>query len=241
MGNFAACIMVATLESYIPTYFKQALHLDLKSNGMLSALPYLAQWVSKILFAVIADALKTKTSLDHTWICRLSNCLNTFVAGALLIACGYMDCGQIPLAVFFLTAANFVSSGQVTGYFTSLVCIAPAYTGLVNAFARLSGQVASVIAPHIVGALTVKGTAGEWMIVYYITSAALIVTGVHFMVFGSAKVQSWAIVQDEPLATVTVGDENKNGKVVSIEASKLAGQHAKVWPISTPTRKISSG
>jgi len=244
MGNFAACIMVATLESYIPTYFKQALHLDLKSNGLLSALPYLAQWVSKMLFAVVADALKTRTSLSHTWICRLSNCLNTFVAGALLIACGYMDCSQTALAVVFLTAANFVSSGQVTGYFTSLVCIAPAYTGLVNAFARLSGQVASVIAPYIVGAITLEGTAAEWKIVYYITAASLIITGVHFMFFGSAEVQPWAVLDDEQHVTVTAGVEKGNSGFETVDVSKLADQHSKRWLTVTPTsiagRKVSS-
>lgn len=244
-------------------------------NGMLSALPYLAQWVSKMLFAVVADALKKRTTFSPTWICRLSNTLSkpflrkrwmtyysifldTFVAGALLIACGYMDCSQTALAVFFLTAANFVSSGQVTGYFTSLVCIAPAYTGLVNAFARFSGQVASVTAPYIVGAITVEvgrhgnerrsrvsldpfqGTAEEWKIVYYITAAALIVTGVHFMFYGSGKplapirktisstvsvsaeVQSWAVMQDDAVATITVPDE-KEDRPSNIDPSKLAG------------------
>lgn len=131
---------------------------------------------------------------------------DTFAAGVFLIACGYMNCGQKALAITFLTLANFLSSGQVPGYFTSLVCIAPAYTGIVNAFARLSGQVASVIAPYIVGAITIEvgggaprkgpgrrdlklfqGTASEWRVVYYITAAALIITGVHFLVFGSGR------------------------------------------------------
>jgi len=239
IGNFAACLMLATLESYIPTYFKQALHLDLESNGLLSALPYLAMWVSKMLFAVVADALKKKTSLSHTWICRISNCLNTFISGALLIACGYMDCGHIALAVFFLTAANFMSSGQVTGYFTSVVCIAPAYTGLVNAFTRFSGQVASVIAPYIVGSITVEGTAEEWRLVYYITASALIITGVHFMFFGSTKVQPWAVIND--LATVTTGDKNEKAQVFPVEPAKLVHYYAKTWnvPVSTPTRKLS--
>jgi len=238
IGNFAACIMMSTLESYIPTYFKQALRLDLESNGLLSALPYFAQWSSKILFAVIADALKRKTNISHTWICRFFNCLSTFVAGIFLVACGYVKCGQTALAVFFLTVSIFTASGQITGYFTSLVCIAPAYTGLINAFGRASGQVGSVIAPYIVGAITVEGTQSEWLTVYYIIAAGLFITGIHFLIFGSAKVQPWGQVNDD-----AANEKNGNDKIYEIEASKLNNDLSKQWSIVAPdnTQNKSSG
>lgn len=94
--------------------------------------------------------------------------LGTFGAGIFLIAVGYMKCTQPILAVFFLTVANALYSGLVPGYITSLVCIAPSLNGIVNGITRFAGQLASVVAPYIVGGFTAQGTAAEWRIVFYI-------------------------------------------------------------------------
>ncbi|KRY56977.1 putative transporter -like protein [Trichinella britovi] len=42
-SNFMNSLMTTALATYIPIYFKDALHMDLKRNGLLSALPYIAQ------------------------------------------------------------------------------------------------------------------------------------------------------------------------------------------------------
>jgi len=190
--SLTLAIMNTTLTSYIPTYFKQSLKMDLASNGALSALPFISQWFGKILFATIADQLKAKTSFSHTWICRIFHCIGTFGVAAFLIATAYMDYTHTALAVAFVTIANGLFSCQVPGFLTSLVCIAPLYSGMVNAVSRFCGQVGSVIAPYVVGAITVDGTSGQWRIVFLIIAGTLIVTGTLFLFFGSAEIQDWA-------------------------------------------------
>lgn len=44
-------------------------------NGLFSALPFLAQWISKMIFAVVADAMKKRTRISHTKICKAFNTL----------------------------------------------------------------------------------------------------------------------------------------------------------------------
>ncbi|XP_042370203.1 sialin-like, partial [Plectropomus leopardus] len=46
-----------TLLTSLPTYMNVVLHFDLKSNGLLSALPYFGGWLVSTLSGVAADSL----------------------------------------------------------------------------------------------------------------------------------------------------------------------------------------
>ena len=62
-----------TLASYLPTYFKSALQLDLKTNGVLSSLPFVTQWIVKMLVSVLVDMLKRHTNVNHTMLAKVAN------------------------------------------------------------------------------------------------------------------------------------------------------------------------
>lgn len=79
-----------------------------------------------------------------------------FGTSIFLIACAYMDCNHIILAVIFLTLTNALYPGKVPGWETCLLSIAPAYTGTVGAMSRFAGQIGAVLAPAVVSAVTIE-------------------------------------------------------------------------------------
>lgn len=82
-----ACLVSAAwgillLLNYLPTYMRDVLLLDLSSNGDFSGLPFLSQFVFKILFSRLADVLKKHTSCSHKLIVkgtRLQNSIFSFI------------------------------------------------------------------------------------------------------------------------------------------------------------------
>jgi hypothetical protein len=71
----------------------------------------------------------------------------------------------------------------------SVVCVAPRYTSAVASFSRFLGQIASVVAPYMIGSIVIKGTREEWQIAFFIMAFVLISTGVFFQFGGSGKLQ----------------------------------------------------
>nr|XP_020453334.1 sialin-like [Monopterus albus] len=60
-----------TLLTSLPTYMDNILHFDLKSNGFLSALPYLGGWLISILSGFVADNLIERRVFSVTVVRKL--------------------------------------------------------------------------------------------------------------------------------------------------------------------------
>ncbi|KRY56974.1 putative transporter -like protein, partial [Trichinella britovi] len=190
-SNFMNSLMTTALATYIPIYFKDALHMDLKRNGLLSALPYIAQLVIKFIFAYIADQLK------------FFNSIGTFASGSFLIALSFVDCTQPVQAIVCMVLANGLLSGGIAGFQTSTLSIAPAYSGTVSSLSKYLGQVASVITPYLIGSTISSGDASEWHFVFFGIGSGLVAAGFIFLFYGSSEIQEWALV---------IPDENNVGK-----------------------------
>ena len=62
-----------TLRTYVPTYLKYMLGVDIKTNGFLSGLPMLSRYLGGVFQAAIADYLFTKQDWSVSWIRRVFN------------------------------------------------------------------------------------------------------------------------------------------------------------------------
>lgn len=179
---------------YLPSYYNSVLRMDLTSNGVMSALPFVVQLVTKILFAWLADTLKARQLMSHTNVTKMFNLIASLGSGVCFILITYCDCRHTEWAIFLAVAAVGLSSGFIPGYNTSVVCIAPRYTASVASFSRLLGQIASVASPYMIGIIVKKGTREEWQVAFYVMAFVLISTGLLFQVGGSASIQEWARV-----------------------------------------------
>ncbi len=142
-----ACWNVAYwgLLGWMPSYLALARHIDIKSTGMLSGLPYLFG-----LFGAIAAGLAGT---------RLGRRLRPFLmAGTYLLSCGGLYAAfvseTLPMSMAGLCVAGFFIYAGLTAYGLVMLDLAPAgaraaYAGVVST----AGQVGSTLAPAVIGYL----------------------------------------------------------------------------------------
>ncbi|GIY13175.1 hypothetical protein CDAR_114891 [Caerostris darwini] len=70
LGNAYALVL---LLAEMPTYFRQVLQLDIQTDGLLSAIPYVCQIVSSAASSYIADRLRMSNKISITSIRKIMN------------------------------------------------------------------------------------------------------------------------------------------------------------------------
>uniref|UniRef100_A0A3P8VED7 Sialin-like n=1 Tax=Cynoglossus semilaevis TaxID=244447 RepID=A0A3P8VED7_CYNSE len=113
-----------TLLTSLPTYMDNILHFDLKSNGFLSALPYLGAFVISVLSGIVADALIEKRVFSVTFVRKLFTALGLLFPAVFLIAVCYVGCSHA-LTVTFLTLSTTTGGISSAGVFINQIDIAP--------------------------------------------------------------------------------------------------------------------
>ncbi|KAL3982954.1 Major Facilitator Superfamily protein [Acanthocheilonema viteae] len=191
LSSFCHSFVVVGTVTYLPLYYRTILSMDLTSNGVLSALPFICQLVSKLAFAGLADKAK-EVGFSPNQVTKMCNLCASLGGACCFTALIFFDCSHRNKAVFFICLAMGILSGFVPGYNTSIVCIAPKYTSSVTSFCRLWGTVGSITSPYIIGMITIKSVMSEWRTVFIIMICVLTLTGVIFQLFGTVNEQEWA-------------------------------------------------
>ncbi|CAD5220082.1 unnamed protein product [Bursaphelenchus okinawaensis] len=192
LSSFSQNFMNVGTIVYLPAYYENILGLKLSRNGIMSALPFVVQLFTKILFTWWADCLKSRNIMTLNGVTKLFNSLASFGAGICYILIAYCDCTTANWAIVLATVAVGLSSGFIPGYNTSVVCVAPRYTSSVASFSRFFAQVASVAAPYMIGLVVKDDTKEEWKMAFFIMAFILISTGFIFQFWGTASVEEWA-------------------------------------------------
>uniref|UniRef100_A0A915DD18 Major facilitator superfamily (MFS) profile domain-containing protein n=1 Tax=Ditylenchus dipsaci TaxID=166011 RepID=A0A915DD18_9BILA len=187
--GFCQSFVLVSMISYLPEFNKAVLGLQLSANGKWSSLPFAIQVFSKVLFAFIADSMKTR-GFSVNSVTKLFNGIACFGCGFCMLMVSISSDGSVILT--FLCLGLSLTSGYVAGYYTSIVCVAPTYTAAISAYNQVFSQFASIIAPIIIGHVTQKSDINAWSLVFQILVVILLVSGLTFQLFGSANIQPWA-------------------------------------------------
>ena len=73
------------LFTELPTYMKNILHFDLKSSAVLSAVPYLAYWLTGIVGSTLVDLVIQRGLVSTTMARKMANTIATVVPAAALV------------------------------------------------------------------------------------------------------------------------------------------------------------
>ncbi|KFM80289.1 putative inorganic phosphate cotransporter, partial [Stegodyphus mimosarum] len=185
--NFGFLILLTEL----PTYLSSILHFNIKSNGLLSALPYIVEAISAWIFSFCADRLRHSGKLSITTIRKVFNSIGLFGPAACLLGVTVSGCNP-ELIIGLFTLAMALNGGVYSGFNVTHVDMNPDLAGttfgITNAISNLSG----IIGPTVVGYFTASGaTRANWSSVFYITAGVYTVCGAFFAMFASAELQPW--------------------------------------------------
>ncbi|XP_054740516.1 putative inorganic phosphate cotransporter [Anastrepha obliqua] len=181
-----------TLLTQIPTYMKSVLGMDIKSNALLSALPYFTMLVLGLMLCPLSDYLEKGNRLSATTIRKLFNSIGQWVPMITLICLGYVTREQANMAVALLTFTVGISSTLHLGFQVNHIDLAPNFAGTLVSLTNCAANVSSIIAPLVVGFIvTDTSNPFQWRIIFFIAGGISFFGNLLFVIFGTAKKQPW--------------------------------------------------
>ncbi|GIX72944.1 putative inorganic phosphate cotransporter [Caerostris extrusa] len=192
--NFGFLILLTEM----PTYLSTILHFDIKSNGLLSALPYIVQAITALLVSFLADRLRQSDRMSITTIRKICNSIGLFGPAVCLL--GITVSGCHPDLIVALLCLSLAFNGFIySGFNITHVDMSPEFSGTIFGITNAISNVCGIIGPMIVGYFTASGaTISNWSNVFYITSAMYTLSAVFYAIFASAELQPWGITNYKP-------------------------------------------
>lgn len=191
------------LLTELPTYMKTVLHFDLKSNSLLSALPYLVMWILSNVFSVIADALRKKKVLNLSQTRKVFQSIGTLIPACALIGASYTGCDRVSTIALITVAVGF-NGAVYSGFNINHMDISPNFAGVLMGVTNAASNMCGFLAPFLAGEIiTNEGSLSQWSSIFFISAGVYVVSDLFFVVFATGEVQSWNDPKGTESADVT--------------------------------------
>ncbi|VDM60323.1 unnamed protein product [Angiostrongylus costaricensis] len=172
---FITNITITLFHFYMPSFSKDVLYLGVIANGTFAALPNLVNFFCKIMWSMLMDRLKVKKLITPTFAFIP---VFTTTASAVLT---YLNVAVLTSFIFrYGTMGGFTS-----GFYTSLLSLAPRYTSTMSAVSLSVGMLGRLCTPSLVGFIKKTGTLTEWKILFCTVALMNVFSGTIFLLFGS--------------------------------------------------------
>ncbi|PIC39941.1 hypothetical protein B9Z55_011464 [Caenorhabditis nigoni] len=190
--------MVMTLfQIYLPAYFKEVLHLGVIANGTFTSIPNIFNMIFKIVWGIGIDKLKEKKVFTNTAAVKISHGFASYGgAFTLFLLAFFVDCSNPTTALIILCGMYSTMGTFVSGFYTSLLSLAPQYTATMSAISMFCAMIGRLSTPAVASLLRKEGSTSEWQNIFIGLALAHIVSGSIFVIFGSGDLQDWAKIQD---------------------------------------------
>ncbi|XP_037799883.1 putative inorganic phosphate cotransporter [Penaeus monodon] len=190
-----------SLLAELPSYLHNIHHFDMKSNGMLSALPYLALWLFSLAYSAAMDRLLSSGRLSVIAVRKVSMAIASLGRALGLLALCFVGCDSVAVI-----AAICVSVGLGGSVYCGFMCshqdLAPNLAGTLMGLSLTVGSAPGFLAPLLSGVI-VSGdqTLAGWRTVFIISASVYVLTGFVYISFITAEQQSWNNVEEKEKKT----------------------------------------
>ncbi|KAL1140617.1 hypothetical protein AAG570_000547 [Ranatra chinensis] len=180
-----------TLMTELPTFMKQVLRFNIKENGLLSALPYLAMWIFSMGSSCVADWFISSEKYSRTIIRKVANGFGHFGPAIALICASYTGCNPY-LTVAILSLGVGLNGGIYSGFKVNHLDLSPRFAGILMSFTNFTANMAGLLAPITAGYIIHgRPTQEAWRQVFFVAAAVYIICNIIYLVFATSKLQPW--------------------------------------------------
>nr|XP_013098998.1 unnamed protein product [Stomoxys calcitrans] len=199
-GPFLALIVVrcahvygwSTFETQIPSYFHGVLKMEIKSNALYSALPFLASWFISFVYMFLGDVLQAKGTVSLTALRRIFSSLASWIPALGLIAIGFMNQETKTWALAIMILSVGANSGKTIGILLNNIDLSPNHAGVLMALSNIPAFSMAIISPLVVGFIVTDGSSRlQWQIVFAIASVIFFLGNLVYIIWGSTDAQPW--------------------------------------------------
>ncbi|XP_072948850.1 putative inorganic phosphate cotransporter [Epargyreus clarus] len=194
IGSNIGYLLVLT---QIPLYMNKVLGLDIKRNGLYSSLPYIAMYLTALLFGFLSDLAANKNLMSVVNIRRTANTIGLVVSGLIFLAFSYIT--DTTLAVITLIASLGTHSGVHVGFHINQIDLAPNFAGPIMAMGNMLGNMSGLSVPFLVTSIVRNdvGNQSRWQIVFLVIAVIQIITNTVFVIFAKGTVRDWNFYGEE--------------------------------------------
>ncbi|VEN34351.1 unnamed protein product [Callosobruchus maculatus] len=180
------------LLTEMPTYLNKIHGISLKSNGVLSAMPYLVSFVFGNLYGIVCEHLITRGCVTRGTARKIFNSIGQFGPATALVVLAFLPKNAAIIAEAMLIVAVGTNTACTLGCIVSTVDLAPNYSGVIMGVANGIGQIFSIVAPLVVHfVVTNEEDQALWRTAFLTAAAVFITANLFFLLFSSGEVQPW--------------------------------------------------
>lgn len=185
------------LLTELPTYLKNIQHYDIKSNGLISAIPYFLMWIFSLFYSTWVDQLLEKKAITVLSVRKMSMAIGNLVPMVVLLLMPWAGCDR-QLAVFLVCIAIGATGTTFCGHLCAFQELAPNFAGTLTGISNTFATIPGFLAPIMTGAIiNNQQTLSRWQEVFKIISLVYFIVAVVYMLFITDKVQPWNEAQPE--------------------------------------------
>ncbi|XP_069987233.1 sialin isoform X2 [Penaeus vannamei] len=181
------------LVTQLPTFMNSVLGFSIKSNGLLSSLPFLTRYLGGNGLSWLGDLLVAREWLQKRNSRRLFTSIGLCVPAVMLAIVGYVGCNSAA-AITILCIGTFSNGATVSGYVANQHDIAPNFAGTMLGISNMFAFGGAMLAPIIVGVMTPDQTPGQWQSAFWVATVIYVVAATFFFFACSAELQPWNFV-----------------------------------------------
>ncbi|XP_019651469.1 sodium-dependent phosphate transport protein 1 [Ailuropoda melanoleuca] len=195
-GSFAFHWTNNIMVLYTPTFINSKLHVNIKENGLLSALPYLLAWSFGILSGHLTDFFLSRNLLRLVTIRNLFNTLGLLLPAFFSVCLLYLSFSFSSTAVFLILASS-TGTFCMAGVLINGLDIAPSYYGSLKGVTAVIGMIGGLISSSLCGVILNQDPESAWFKIFFLMALINVICLLFCLVFGKAEIQDWATDRQE--------------------------------------------
>ncbi|GFU27607.1 hypothetical protein NPIL_55621 [Nephila pilipes] len=205
-GLFGYFWSMCYFVSVHPTYMGTILHFPMTQNGTASSLPILLNTLSGLAASFVSNWLTKKNYIGINKLRKGCTSIGAFgfslsMLGVILAGC------DTTINILCFSMSLFATGIALSGIVITSMDMSPVFSGSLTGLASTIASTSTAILPLMTGFLTTNGTLSEWHLVFWISIAVVGSSGIVFMIFGSAEVQSWNFPEAEYSIKIPTDEE----------------------------------
>jgi MFS transporter, ACS family, solute carrier family 17 (sodium-dependent inorganic phosphate cotransporter), other len=181
-AHFASNWTLYVLLAWLPSYFREVLHLSVASAGLFSAGPWLTAAAVTNVAGPVSDRL-IAGGVSVTATRKLMQC------GGLLISAGFLlairDVQSPGIALVLLCTATGALGLTWCGYAPGTIDVAPRHSALVNGFTNTIATIPGIVGVAVTGWLL--DATGTYSAAFILTAGISVLSAMAFGLFFSAR------------------------------------------------------
>ncbi|XP_007948071.1 sodium-dependent phosphate transport protein 1 [Orycteropus afer afer] len=150
LGYFASFWTNNVMALYTPMYIDYTFHVNIRENGVLSALSCLFGWICAILAGKMADFLLSRNILSTISIRKLFTSLGLLLPSLFIMCLPYLSSSFLS-TIIFLILASATASFCMPGIMINAMDIAPRYYGFLQGLTIFCGMIGGLISSTLTG------------------------------------------------------------------------------------------